>query len=78
MKYKKRPVAVEAWKNTAGSPIPDWLQGRGTYIAGNVSFITTLEGIMRVDPEDWIIQGIRGEIYPVKDDIFQATYEAVE
>jgi len=39
--------------------------------------ITTLEGIHSVSGSDWIIQGIQGEIYPCKPDIFTATYEKV-
>ena len=35
----------------------------------------TLEGIHRIDWNDWIIQGIKGELYPCKPDIFAATYE---
>ena len=37
--------------------------------------IDTLEGRMRADPGDWIIQGVKGEFYPCKPDIFEATYE---
>lgn len=37
--------------------------------------IGTLEGVHRVDWDDWIIQGIKGELYPCKPDIFEATYE---
>ena len=37
----------------------------------------TLEGVHRVQWGDWIIQGIRGELYPCKPHIFAATYEAV-
>ena len=40
--------------------------------------ITTLEGVMRVQWGDWIIQGVKGELYPCKPDIFEATYEKVE
>ena len=40
--------------------------------------IHTLEGVMRADPGDWIIKGIKGEFYPCKPDIFAATYEPVE
>ena len=40
-------------------------------------YIPTLEGTMRADPGDWIIKGIKGEVYPCKPDIFEATYEAV-
>lgn len=40
--------------------------------------IYTLEGVMIVAFDDWIIRGVRGELYPCKPDIFAATYEAVE
>ena len=39
--------------------------------------IKTLEGAMRVSDGDYIIQGIKGEIYPCKPDIFEATYDKV-
>ncbi len=40
--------------------------------------IKTLEGTMRADVGDWIITGVKGEKYPCKPDIFEATYERVE
>ena len=40
--------------------------------------IQTLEGVMVASPGDFIIQGVQGEIYPCKPDIFEATYEQVE
>lgn len=40
--------------------------------------ITTLEGEMLVSWGDWIIQGVNGELYPCKDEIFRKTYEEVE
>lgn len=43
----------------------------------NVLFIRTLEGIMSVTMNDWIIKGVQGELYPCKPDIFAATYEPV-
>ena len=39
--------------------------------------IETLEGIMKVSFGDYIIKGVKGEFYPYKPDIFQATYEEV-
>ena len=39
--------------------------------------IVTLEGTMTAHPLDWIIQGVHGEIYPCKPDIFAETYEEV-
>lgn len=41
-------------------------------------WIDTLEGGHNVCPGDWVITGIKGEYYPCKPDIFEATYEAVE
>ena len=38
--------------------------------------IGTLEGVHKVLWGDWIIRGIKGELYPCKPDIFEATYEA--
>lgn len=37
--------------------------------------IDTLEGVMEVQPSDWIVKGIKGERYAVKPDIFALTYE---
>lgn len=37
--------------------------------------IKTLEGTMHASPGDWIIRGVKGELYPCKPDIFEATYE---
>ena len=39
--------------------------------------ISTLEGDIRVSLGDWIIRGVKGEYYPCKSDIFEATYELV-
>ena len=39
--------------------------------------IKTLEGWYTVTPGDWIITGVKGEVYPCKPDIFQMTYEPV-
>ncbi len=41
-------------------------------------FIPTLEGTITASPGDWIIKGVKGEFYPCKPGIFEATYEAVE
>lgn len=46
--------------------------------AGPYLVIHTLEGEHRASPGDWIIRGVKGELYPCRDDIFQMTYEAVD
>ena len=39
--------------------------------------VRTLEGLMTGGPDDWIIRGVEGELYPCARRIFRATYEAV-
>lgn len=42
-----------------------------------VIFIETLEGMHRANVGDFIIEGVKGEMYPCKPDIFEKTYEKV-
>ena len=66
----------EAWekeRNVPGALFPN-VPGTGD---GKLC-IYTLEGVHFVEWGDWIIQGVKGELYPCKPDIFEATYEAVE
>ena len=83
--FRKKPVVIEAvqWsgKNSAeieafvGSPqrwetwkqFEEWSEIR----------IPTLEGTMVATKGDWIVKGVKGEFYPCKPDIFEATYESV-
>lgn len=76
---------VEA--NTLGSFEPmAVIEGREPYPASGVSIdprdgrmiISTLEGLHWVDRGDYVIQGVKGEFYPCKPDIFEATYEPVD
>jgi hypothetical protein len=50
------------------------------YNAGEETYliIETIEGNMRANLGDYIVKGIRGELYPCKSDIFLESYEAVE
>lgn len=80
-KYRKKPVVIEAVELTAESFDRD--HPNDLHIVGVVydpvqrcALMQTLEGEMRADIGDWIIRGIRGELYPCKPDIFHATYEA--
>lgn len=41
-------------------------------------WIDTLEGGHIVCPGDWVVTGVKGERYPVKDEIFCLIYEAVD
>lgn len=85
MKYRKRPIVIEAeqWfpgKEIEGVRITEGEPGvnYGSGIPGAMALIHTLEGSMRVQPGDWIITGVNGERYPCKPDIFEKTYEKAE
>lgn len=69
MKYRKKPVVIEAFKLNARGLVyndPAWCE------------IKTLEGTMIARAGDYIIRGVNGGIYPCKPDIFEKTYEAIE
>lgn len=72
--YRKKPVTVEARQWFCKGHLPTWAQKAGTEYAECV-LIETLEGVMRAEPGDWIIRGIKGEVYSCKPDIFALTYE---
>lgn len=80
MKFRKKPVIVDAVQYTGEkiniAEIAKFCPGVMLY-ADHLR-IKTLEGIHRADVGDWIIKGIKGEFYPCKPDIFEATYELVE
>jgi hypothetical protein len=80
-KFRKRPVEVYAfqWNGQAPSDWPEWARHR-LDIRWEISNlqIDTLEGTHRADKGDWIIRGVKGEVYPCKPDIFELTYEPVE
>lgn len=86
MKFRKKPIVIEAWLIPPESehPIetpPTWLldalmKGAAKIVSGGGLDIKTLEGVMRGNVGDYVIQGVKGELYPCKPDIFAATYEA--
>lgn len=78
--FRKKPVVIEAVQY-AGEVTPE-LQA----LFGEVAIkskrsklvIETLEGDMVADVGDWVIKGVKGELYPCKPDIFDATYEPAD
>lgn len=87
-KYRKKPVVIEAhyWDHEESArDWPDWLEEAyqkepdtpGSFFCGhmNIWYIRTLEGAMTVSDNDYIIRGVKGELYPCKPDIFEATYD---
>lgn len=78
MKFRKKPVVVEATQWFKDGDHPAVRVSRFTPVTKRLYLIDTLEGAMTVTPGDWIITGVKGEHYPCKPDIFEATYERVE
>jgi len=87
-KFRKKPVVIEAllFDGSLESLNAIALWARKAFIATHspgaqsVERITipTLEGELFALPGDWIIRGVKGEFYPCKPDIFEATYESAE
>lgn len=89
MKYRKKPVIIDAFQWTGSADQEDdpdwiikaimdgdaWFENIGT--PDEKFMIHTLEGAHEASVGDYIIRGIKGEIYPCKPDIFLATYEPV-
>lgn len=80
MKYRKKPVVIEAIQlnHTTDSQeqIIAW-SGIARKGPDGGLIIPTLEGDMTANTGDYIIKGVKGEFYPCKPDIFEATYEPV-
>ena len=88
-KFRKKPVVIEAVQWDGHNPgeiqmfsanaVCPYLESdsqNGFFPITKLS-IETLEGTMIAEKGDWIIKGIKGEFYPCKPDIFEATYEEV-
>lgn len=86
MKYRKKPVTIEAIKF---EDTPDCVCEIAEFVGGDLRvnyedkdhpfiLIETLEGVMKANVGDYIIKGVKGEFYPCKPDIFEATYDCIE
>jgi hypothetical protein len=79
-KFVKRPIVIEAEQWFPGKAVDGVIEG--PYVSGDeqeyAARCPTLEGVFGVTPGDWIITGIKGEKYPCKPDIFEATYQPCE
>lgn len=93
MKFRKKPVVIEAYQLSPRNQDPNaaWWSDVAQWASDNEINtddwifrskdgieIPTLEGNHLASPYDWIIRGVKGECYPCKPDIFEATYEPVE
>ncbi len=76
MKYRKKPVLVEALQVTPlNIDLTEVFVGGDASVVNGELIIATLEGPLHASVGDWIIKGIKGEFYACKPDIFEATYE---
>jgi hypothetical protein len=83
--FRKKPVVIEAVEYAHGKvpieSLPGWyidaMMSHRIYADENSDdlIIKTLEGEMHASRGDWIIRGVKGEVYPCKPDIFEATYD---
>lgn len=81
-KFREKPVVVEAVQLTANAfdgdhPNDEHVVGVIYDPRDRCAYIDTLEGRMKGNVGDWIIRGVKGELYFCKPDIFAATYEEV-
>jgi hypothetical protein len=87
--YRKKPVVIEALQFTeeTKNQVYYWAKEKqqNVYHAWSegekpapILMIPTLEGEMTCSIGDFVIQGIQGELYPCKPDIFEKTYDLVE
>lgn len=81
-RYRKKPVEIDAIQWTGANIEEIWdafgagqIYGPTPDLGRDFLEIDTLEGRMRANNGDWIIRGVKGELYPCRDDIFTATYE---
>lgn len=80
MKYRKKPLVIDAIQVTTDTPFEEVAKfvGRDISVTATRITIVTREGAMLVSPNDYIIKGVKGEFYPCKPDIFEASYERVD
>jgi len=87
MKYKTKPVEINAWLWDETKETYEILKKEGMLPMSSESHTTenyvrklridTLEGTMSAQKGDFIIKGLKGEFYPCKPDIFNMKYEEV-
>ena len=90
MRYRKKLVVIDAisvadlrrYAAKAWDMAPVWAtdaqeQNILRFIGADI-LVATLEGLMFANETDWILKGVKGELYPCKGDIFEMTYEPVD
>ena len=88
LNYRKKPVVIQAiqWDGSLhGGELIAEAFGVAVQVHAEKDdprpprlVCATLEGLLSATPGDWIIRGVKGEVYPCKPDVFAATYEPVD
>ena len=81
MKFRKKPIIVEAEQFFPDKPLPHRDKGAVVCFDGAEWFVITIHNReARLDPGDWVIlePGDGLKAYPCKPDVFKATYEPVD
>lgn len=83
--FRKIPVEVEAIQFTGENALEMTDFGDGAILhmrasdqlRVNTSLITGRQGVAYAGVGDWVVKGVKGEVYPCRDDVFKLTYEAI-
>ena len=86
MKARKKPIEVEvmqlkmvsarSYRKCKEFVGDSWIDH--DEMPNGLPAIRTLEGVMEISNNDFIIKGVDGEFYPCKPEIFEKTYEVIE
>ena len=75
MTERKTNIAIDESKFEKYVKIPVEIEAYQTDVELEIE---TLEGVMKANKSDWIIRGVKGELYPCKPDVFDMTYRKSE
>ena len=75
MKFRKKPIVIDAVQWFRMGDHPDVFSDERSPTGFAIRTLENTEVKHEVTPGDWIITGVKGEVYPCKPDIFVATYE---
>ena len=76
--YRKKPVVIEAAQFNALGDHPLVFATKDSPTGFGIMTLEHTKVAHEVTPGDWIITGVKGEVYSCKPDIFAATYDPAE
>jgi len=83
MKYRKRPLVIDAvlWNGRDTFEIVTFV-GKSNKIFTNphnqeLLYVMFKGNELHLNPGDWLIRGVKGELYPCTNEVFEATYDEV-